>query len=586
MGHQHADASGASLGEIHGEASSGWWVEPFSLKSAMIDELLAERPLTDEHIDQARYRRILRFFASVIASIIWWDLAVGRVPIARNRALSTRPQRLRQLSRDFRALAVEMGGVLIKLGQFLSTRVDVLPLEVTEELQGLQDEVPPADSRAVFALLRGELGNLSERFCDIDEEPLAAASLGQVYRARLRLDGGPGPKVVIKVQRPGIEDTVRTDLAALRVVSRWVMRYRPIGRRANVPALMEEFAHTLWQELDYRAEADHADRFAQIHSDDARVYIPAVYRQHSTGRVVVLEDVESIRIDDVSALRQAGVDPKSVADVLLEAYFKQIFVAEFFHADPHPGNLFVRPLPANPTAPDAPRPFQVVFIDFGMAVTVPAAVGESLRKLVIGVTQRNAVELVGAFRDLGFLLPGADFDRIVEAAETILDRVWGRNLLQLARPDPREVEELGREFRDLLYAFPFQVPQDFIYLGRALGMISGLVSTLDPDINPWRQIERYGQTLIRNRNLQPLRDGNFESLLELLRPYFDLPFRLQRLFEDAEKGRLKVQLRADRETLRHQERLEKRVGQLGWSILGAASILSATLIYLNRRRDR
>jgi predicted unusual protein kinase regulating ubiquinone biosynthesis (AarF/ABC1/UbiB family) len=552
----------------------------------MIDELLAERPLTDEHIDQARYRRILRFFASVIASIIWWDLAVGRVPIARNRALSTRPQRLRQLSRDFRALAVEMGGVLIKLGQFLSTRVDVLPLEVTEELQGLQDEVPPADSRAVFALLRGELGNLSERFCDIDEEPLAAASLGQVYRARLRLDGGPGPKVVIKVQRPGIEDTVRTDLAALRVVSRWVMRYRPIGRRANVPALMEEFAHTLWQELDYRAEADHADRFAQIHSDDARVYIPAVYRQHSTGRVVVLEDVESIRIDDVSALRQAGVDPKSVADVLLEAYFKQIFVAEFFHADPHPGNLFVRPLPANPTAPDAPRPFQVVFIDFGMAVTVPAAVGESLRKLVIGVTQRNAVELVGAFRDLGFLLPGADFDRIVEAAETILDRVWGRNLLQLARPDPREVEELGREFRDLLYAFPFQVPQDFIYLGRALGMISGLVSTLDPDINPWRQIERYGQTLIRNRNLQPLRDGNFESLLELLRPYFDLPFRLQRLFEDAEKGRLKVQLRADRETLRHQERLEKRVGQLGWSILGAASILSATLIYLNRRRDR
>jgi len=561
-------------------------VEPFSLKSTMIDERLAERPLTDEHIDQARYRRILRFFASVIASIIWWDLAVGRVPIARNRALSTRPQRLRQLSRDFRALAVEMGGVLIKLGQFLSTRVDVLPLEVTEELQGLQDEVPPADSRAVFALLRGELGNLSERFCDIDEEPVAAASLGQVYRARLRLDGGPGPKVVIKVQRPGIEDTVRTDLAALRVVSRWVMRYRPIGRRANVPALMEEFAHTLWQELDYRAEADHADRFAQIHSDDARVYIPAVYRQHSTGRVVVLEDVESIRIDDVSALRQAGVDPKSVADVLLEAYFKQIFVAEFFHADPHAGNLFVRPLPANLTAPDAPRPFQVVFIDFGMAVTVPAAVGESLRKLVIGVTQRNAVELVGAFRDLGFLLPGADFDRIVEAAETILDRVWGRNLLQLARPDPREVEELGREFRDLLYAFPFQVPQDFIYLGRALGMISGLVSTLDPDINPWRQIERYGQTLIRNRNLQPLRDGNFESLLELLRPYFDLPFRLQRLFEDAENGRLKVQLRADRETLRHQERLEKRVGQLGWSILGAASILSATLIYLNRRRDR
>ncbi|MEZ4516054.1 MAG: hypothetical protein R3C44_04170 [Chloroflexota bacterium] len=144
---------------------------------------------------------------------------------------------------------------------------------------------------------------------------------------------------------------------------------------------------------------------------------------------------------------------------------------------------------------------------------------------------------------------------------------------------------MSREFRDLLFDFPFQVPQDFIYLGRAVGMVSGLVSQLDPKINPWHQVERYGQALIRNQTLKHLSDLNLQSFLELVRPYLDMPTRVQRLLEDAERGRLKVHLAADRETIRHQERLEKRMGQLSWSIVAAASILSATLVFLNRKRD-
>ena len=539
------------------------------------------------HIDQLRYRRILRFFAGVIANIIWWDLMMGRVPMARQRVVSSRPQRLRHIAREFRGLAIEMGGVMIKLGQFLSSRVDVLPIEVTQELQGLQDEVPPADSEQVFALLREQLGDLNRRFVNIERQPLAAASLGQVYRARLRPAGAAEVvRVVVKVQRPGIEDLVRTDLAALRVVARWTMRYKPIRKRANVPALLEEFARTLWQELDYRAEADNAEQFADIHADNPRIQIPRVYREHSTARVVVLEDVEALKIGDTAALAAAGIDTKDVAELLLEAYFKQIFVAEFFHADPHPGNLFVRPRPTAETASDAPPDFQLVFVDFGMAVRLPKAMGESLRKVLIGVTQRDSRQLVEAYRDLGFFLPGADVERINEAHEAILDQIYGRNLLDLTQPDPREIEAIGREFRDLLFDFPFQIPQDFIYLGRALGMISGLVSTLDPHINPWRQIERYGQQLLRGQSFQQFRDMRLAGVVELLRPFLDTPARIQRLLEEAEKGRLRVQLKSDRDAVRQQERLEKRVGQLAWSIISGAGILSATLIYLERRREK
>lgn len=549
-------------------------------------------------IDQNRYRRILQFFSGMIAHVIWWDLMMRRVPVVRQRSLATRPQRYREIAREFRGLAIEMGGVMIKLGQFLSSRVDVLPIEVTEELRGLQDEVPPADTQQVMGLLYEQLGDIERRFESIDPEPLAAASLGQVYRARLlpgQGESGPGERVVIKVQRPHIEDMVRTDLAALRVVARWLMRYKPIRKRANVPALMEEFARTLWEELNYRAEADNAEEFARIHADNPRIYIPKVYREHSTERVVVLEDVEALKIGDTAALTEAGIDPQEVAELLLEAYFRQVFVAEFFHADPHPGNLFVRPDPepwASPAFTDQneaasqARTFQLIFVDFGMAVRVPKSMGENLRKVLIGVTQRDAHRLTEAYRDLGFFLPGADLERITEAQEVILNQIWGRNLLDLAQPDPREIEAIGREFRDLLYDLPFQIPQDFIYLGRALGMISGLVSQLDPHINPWRQIERYGQQLLRTQSLTHLRERGLAGIVETLRPYLETPLRIQRLLEEAEKGRLRVQLKTDRDVLRQQERLEKRVGQLGWSIVSAAGILSATLVYLEHRRDK
>lgn len=537
-------------------------------------------------IDRARYLRITRFFAGVIFHLVWWDIVWRRV--LPTRVLQSRPERWRKLSRRFRQLAVEMGGVLIKLGQFLSTRVDVLPPEITDELKGLQDEVPPVALPAIRQVLREELGDVNDHFVTVEEEPLAAASLGQVHRAWLHArseDGSQrrGPAVVIKVQRPGIVQLVQTDLAALRVVARWMMRYKPIGRRADVPALLDEFARTLWEELDYVQEANNARRFREMFAKDDGVYIPRVYGGHSTGRVLVLENVEAIKIVDVEAMDAAQVDRHEVAERLLDTYFHQIFLEGFFHADPHPGNLFVEPLGEPPEDGLVEcRPFRLIFVDFGMVGRIETLMGENLSKLLVSVTQKDARALTEAYNDLGFFLPGADLERISEAQARLLDELWGRNLLELTRPDPREMQELTKEFRDILFDFPFQIPQDFVYLGRALGILAGLASLLDPEINPWYHVERYGRALIRSREVQR---AGWQTVVQTLKPLITLPRQLERVLVAAEQGRLQVDARMDAQTSQRLNRIERRITQLQMSVLGAAGILSATLLYLARKRD-
>lgn len=549
-----------------------------STSHPMLTPDVSELPL-----DRNRFTRITRFFGGVILHLILWDIVVRRV--ASSWVLRSRPQRWRNISRQFRHLALDMGGVLIKLGQFLSSRVDVLPPEITDELQGLQDEVTPVPTAAIFLVLRQELGDLTQRFAEIEPDPLAAASLGQTYRARLIApDGTYGDRVVIKVQRPNIDLIVRTDLEALRVVARWVMRYKPIRRRADVPALLEEFARTLWEELDYVAEADNAEKFQRVFANDPGVYIPHIYREHCTGKVLVLENVENIKLTDTAALDAADIDRKAVAERLLDVYFHQIFKEGFFHADPHPGNLFIKPLP-RPEPDDglSPTPFQMIFIDFGMVGHVEALTGENLRKVLVSLSQKDARGMTEAFQDLGFLLPGADLERITQAMAKLLDQLWGRNLLDLAQPDPREIAEFSREFRDLLFDFPIQIPQDFIYLGRALGILSGMSSLLDPTINPWYQVEKYAKEFISQRQTQQL---GWEVIRHWLQLFISLPPQVERVLSAAERGRIQIQFAPNQALEQRLDRLEKKIGRLNWSVLGAAAMLSATLFYLFRRKEK
>jgi predicted unusual protein kinase regulating ubiquinone biosynthesis (AarF/ABC1/UbiB family) len=359
-------------------------------------------------LKRGRYRRTVWFFSFLFFRIIVWEVFISRIMgeqfVARGRS-----QRWRHYSRRFRKLATDMGGVMIKLGQFVSSRVDVLPPEITDELIGLQDQVAIVPFDYIKQTVERELGPLESRFLWFNEEPIAAASFGQVHRAQLP----NGDRIVVKVQRPNINDIVQTDLTSLKVVARLAMRYGPIRRRANIPDLLDEFARVLWEELDYRKEADHALTFASMFKDDPVIYVPSVYLEHSTHFVLTLEDVTSIKLNDYTALEKAGIDRKEVASRLLNCYLRQIFDERFFHADPHPGNIFVYPLPesaymnGNGKKP-ASRPFYLIFIDFGMVGRLTPRLQEGLRETLIAVITQDSKKMIESYLKLGVLMPGAD----------------------------------------------------------------------------------------------------------------------------------------------------------------------------------
>ncbi len=542
------------------------------------------------YIDRPRYRKIVRFFGGAILHFAFFDVLIGRIPGLRWIILRSRPTRMRRFARRFKDLSVEMGGVMIKLGQFLSARVDVLPLEVTQELLGLQDTVPPIALPVIRRALRNEFGDLSETFYEVEMEPLAAASLGQTMRAWLKTeDGERGEAVVIKLLRPGIEAVVHTDLAALDTVAPWLMRYKPIARRANVPDIMEEFGKTLWEELDYELEVMNVNRFEKIFANHPHIYIPDVYEEISTKRAIVLENVENPKINDLEAIVAAGIDEKQVANDLIEAYLFQLFKHGVFHADPHPGNLFIRPV--GPELTDAEkaagkyRKHQIIFIDFGMIGRLPTDLRQNMGQVLVGLVQQDGRRAVNAYNQMGFFLPGTDLERIIEAQNFMMERLDGRNLMEMANPDPEEVKEIGMEFRDILFDLPFQVPQNFVYLGRALGILSGIASGLHPTINPWYSIQGYGMELLNLEQQFDLSFDSLESIFKSLQPYLRLPSQVQRVVNAAENGKLRITSN-DPSAARRLDRLERKMGWMNVSIVAASAILSGTLIYLNRDREK
>ncbi|MGL3149033.1 ABC1 kinase family protein [Microbacterium sp. A82] len=450
---------------------------------------------------RARYRRIIAFAARQLVQLWWFELFLPRVGLSRVTE-HTRVGRMQRLAQRFHVLAIELGGLMIKVGQFLSSRLDVLPPEITDELAGLQDEVPAVSFADIKALAEAELGVPLERaFAWVDEQPLAAASLGQVHRARLSAldaaDTGLG-NVVVKVQRPGIDEIVATDLAALRRVAGWLRRIRLVSSRVDAPALVEEFAQTSLEEIDYLHEAANAERFADNFADDPRVNTPQIVWERVTRRVLTLSDVTAIKINDGTALRAAGIDPTEVAKVFAEVMFDQVFSHSFVHADPHPGNIFVTPASGEGTAEGTG--WRLTFVDFGMMAEVPDGLRDGLRTLLIAVAGRDSKGLVDAAQEIGMLLPTADTLELERALTALFARFGGMGVAELSKVDPKEFSAFAAEFGDVVRSLPLQLPEDMLLLIRAVSLTSGMCSGLDPAFNVWDAAEPYAARLIRDES--------------------------------------------------------------------------------------
>lgn len=503
----------------------------------------------------------MTFGALLIVQTWWYDLVLPHIGL---RAVSHRTQERRMVraAERFRTLATDLGGLMIKVGQFMSTRIDVLPASVTDELATLQDKVPAVEFEAMRALAERELGMPLERaFASFDTTPLAAASLGQAYRARLRPSdvngdtGVPFTDVVVKIQRPGIGDIVEVDLAALRRIAGWLARIRFISQRADIPGLVEEFAVTSYEEIDYLHEASEANAFAGDFVDDPLVRVPDVVWERSVRRVLTLRDVTAIKISDTAALRAAGIDPSDVAERLAEVMFTQFFDNGHFHADPHPGNIFVTP---GLNGGD----FKLTFIDFGMTGSVDQTLHAGLRDLVMAVGTRDGDGMVTAMENLGVLLPTADTGELKKAMTELFKRFGGMGVMDLQHVERREFEEFAHRFRDVIRSMPFQLPENFLLIMRSVSMLSGLCSTLNPSFNIWDSVEPFAAKLVREQagdSAREMAHRAVTTVADTAKVLGRLPGRLDHVITVVESGDLSVNTPQVERQLKRLERAARRV---------------------------
>jgi len=456
--------------------------------------------------------------AFVFLGMLWWD---------RLRGCNTPAQHTKRAKWLVRQL-LELGPTFIKIGQFLSTRVDILPPEYLKELSELQDKVPAFPVSEAIAVIETELGrSLHSIFLEFAPEPLAAASLGQVHRAKLHT----GEEVVVKVQRPYLRRLFDLDYVAvgrLVQVLRWLWRAR---ENFELQAIYEEFFTTLYQEIDYTHEARNADRFRKNFAGYDRIIVPKVYWEYCSPKVLTLEYVPGIKVDDTSALRAHGLDPRDINELGIRAYLKQFLQDGFFHADPHPGNLAV--------SPDG----CLIFYDYGMMAEVATNDRETMLNTFFAILKKDTNEVVNRFTALGLLEPTADMKPVKKMVQFVLDRFTEK---------PFDIKAFGEIKADIVAAFekqPFRLPAKMTYLLKCLGTLVGIALILDPEYN----FRRAAQPFIRSLAMGQGRGGVWGNLAKQARDYLQSQlFKpsqteviLRRLEEKIERGDLLIPVRTE-----------------------------------------
>jgi ubiquinone biosynthesis protein len=376
-------------------------------------------------------------------------------------------------ARRFYATAIRLQGLLIKTGQFLGTRPDLVPDEYVDVLSRLQDQVPPEPFHVIERTVERELGrSLGEVFADFDERPIASASLAQVHRARLR----DGRDAAVKVQYPGIDRVVHIDLRNLRFFVGLLSR---LDRTMDYRVVAEEMSRQVPLELDFVLEGRNAERVRQNFSGHPQVVVPEIYWEHTTRHVLTMEYIEGVKVTDIPAMEAMGVDKREIARLLVESYLTQMLRHGFFHADPHPGNIIIQPGP------------RVAFVDFGMAKELPPSFRDLFVRFNRAMVVADNAAMGQAFREMGFRMKRDDQESYVALSNAYIGNIV-RKTGDRGYADQELLRESFMEVMQLLRRNPMvAMPSELLLVGRVTGLLNGLGKILDSRVNLLEAIGRF-----------------------------------------------------------------------------------------------
>ncbi|KAF5960625.1 hypothetical protein HYC85_001834 [Camellia sinensis] len=468
-------------------------------------------------------------------------------------------QRRKALAKWLKENILRLGPTFIKIGQQFSTRVDILAQEYVDQLSELQDQVPPFPSDTAISIVEEELGapvnDIFERF---DYEPIAAASLGQVHRAKLK-----GQEVVVKVQRPGLKDLFDIDLKNLRVIAEYLQKLDPKsdGAKRDWVAIYDECANVLYQEIDYTKEAANAELFANNFRNMDYVKVPSIYWEYTTPQILTMEYVPGIKINRIQALDQLGVDRQRLGRYAVESYLEQILSHGFFHADPHPGNIAV----------DDVNGGRLIFYDFGMMGSISPNIRGGLLETFYGVYEKDPDKVLQAMIQMGVLVPTGDMTAVRRTAQFFLNSFEERlsaqrkeremTTAELGFKKPLSKEEriekkkqrlaaIGEDLLAIAADQPFRFPATFTFVVRAFSVLDGIGKGLDPRFDITEIAKPYALELLRFReagveviDFRKRWDRQSRAFYNLFRQA-DRVERLAEVVQRLEQGDLKLRVRA------------------------------------------
>ncbi len=435
-------------------------VTPEPLKSAkdIAYELAGEAVRYDPEAIAAQYRnrplQVWGRLSSVVwtffsfAFSLWWDKKRGRTAANQKR----RAVRLREI-------LSQLGPAFIKIGQALSTRPDLVPPAYLEELTTLQDQLPPFPNEVAYQFIQEELGaHPNEIYAEITADPIAAASLGQVYKGKLKT----GEIVAIKVQRPGLAENIGLDIYILRRVAVWAQNSFKIIR-SDLAGIMDELGERIYEEMDYTHEGQNAERFAQLYGNLKDIYVPKIYWEYTRRRVLTMEWITGVKLTDLEAVKAQGIDAPYLIEVGVQCSLRQLLEHGFFHADPHPGNLLA--------TPDG----QLAYLDFGMMSEVKPYQRYGLLEAVVHLVNRDFEGLARDYVKLEFLTPDTDLTPIIPALAGVFNNALGASVAEL------NFKSITDELSAVMYEYPFQVPAYYALIIRSLVTLEGIAINVDPE---------------------------------------------------------------------------------------------------------